>query len=246
MAIKGLIFDLGQTLMYFDGIWSEVARIADGAMVECLMNAGCDLDSNRFAEDFRTRLNAYYIDREHEFIELTTAHILRTLLAEHGYPSVSASVVEQALECLYQESQAYWKPEKDAQSTLTILKNRGYRLGVISNAGDDADVQNLIDKAGVRSFLDFILTSAAYGIRKPDPKIFHIALEQWGFLPQEVAMVGDTLGADVLGGKNAGLFTIWITRRVDTSGNHTHQDAIQPDAVIHTLAELPDLLESLP
>jgi putative hydrolase of the HAD superfamily len=124
---------------------------------------------------------------------------------------------------------------------------------VISNAGDDADVQHLVDKIGVRSCLDFVITSAACGIRKPDPQIFQIALDHWDFLPGQVAMhwdflpgqvamVGDTLNADVLGGQNSGLYTVWVTRRADTTANRAHQDAIRPDAVIDTLAELPGLL----
>ena len=245
MAFKGLIFDVGNTLLYFDGNWPEVAQRADWSMVQSLIAADINLDPNRFAREFRRRLHAYYTEREHEFIELTTAYILSSLLAEFGHPTVPDEVVAQAMERLYFESQAYWIPEEDARPTLVSLSDRGYRLGVISNAGDDADVQNLVEKAGVRPHLDFVLSSAACGIRKPDPKIFQLALEQWGFLPQEVAMVGDTLGADVLGGQNAGLFTIWITRRAVTPGNHAHRDTIHPDATIDTLAELPGLLEQL-
>ena len=37
MALKGLIFDLGNTLMYFDGSWSEALRVADRAMVSTLV-----------------------------------------------------------------------------------------------------------------------------------------------------------------------------------------------------------------
>ena len=245
MAFKGVIFDLGNTLLHFDGDLLEALKLADESMVECLLTDGIELDQNRFAQDFRDRLNTYYIEREHEFVELTTAYILRNVLADFGYPSVPDDLVAQALECLYQESQAYWLPEKDTCSTLLVLKDQGYRLGVISNASDDADVQNLIDKAEIRSFLDFVLSSAACGIRKPDPKIFQLALEHWEFLPQEVVMVGDTLGADVLGGQNAGLFTVWITRRADTPGNRADLVTIQPDATIETLAELPALLETL-
>ncbi len=58
-------------------------------------------------------------------------------------------------------------------------------------------------------------------------------------------MVGDTLNADVLGGQNSGLYTVWVTRRADSAANRAHQDAIRPDAVIDTLAELPGLLAGL-
>ena len=59
-------------------------------------------------------------------------------------------------------------------------------------------------------------------------------------------MVGDSLGADILGARNAGLYSIWVTRRADTAANRAHKDTIQPDAVISTLSELPPLLNSLP
>ncbi len=245
MSIKALIFDLGNTLMYFDGSWSKALRVADRAMAGTLVKAGYQLDADRFDQDFRVRLRAYYVERENELVELTTAHILRTLLADYGYPSVPDAVILKALESLYHETQVYWTPEEDAYPTLKTLKDQGYRLGVISNAGDDADVQHLVDKVGVRSCLDFVITSAACGIRKPAPQIFQLALAHWDFLPGQVAMVGDTLNADVLGGQKSGLYTIWITRRADTLSNQEHQDTIHPDAVIDTLAELPGLLAGL-
>ena len=58
-------------------------------------------------------------------------------------------------------------------------------------------------------------------------------------------MVGDKLGADILGAKNAGIFAIWVTRYADTPANRDHLDTIQPDAVIPSIKELPALLESL-
>jgi len=106
-------------------------------------------------------------------------------------------------------------------------------------------VQTLVDQADLRSYFDVILTSAALGIRKPNPLIFQTALRQWGYSPSQAAMVGDSLGADILGAKNAGLYSIWITRRADTAANRAHEDTIQPDAVISRLSELPALLDSI-
>jgi FMN phosphatase YigB (HAD superfamily) len=59
----------------------------------------------------------------------------------------------------------------------------------------------------------------------------------------KVAMVGDTLGADILGARNAGIFSIWIKRRANTAGNLAHADTILPDAQIERLSELPGLLD---
>lgn len=245
MSIKAVIFDLGSTLIYFDGDFPEVAQTADMQLLAHLQQHGIPLDGQQFAQDFRTRLNEYYVQRDTEFVEHTTHYILRSLLSELGYPDVNEDVIHGALEQLYAVSQEHWLPEEDALPTLAALRQAGYRMGIISNAADDADVQTLVDKAQLRPYMDFVLSSAACGVRKPNPAIFKSAMQNWDFEPQEVAMVGDTLGADILGAYFAGLFSIWITRRADKAGNHDHLDTIQPNASIATLAELPDLLAKL-
>jgi putative hydrolase of the HAD superfamily len=118
-------------------------------------------------------------------------------------------------------------------------------MALISNASDDADVQTLVDNAGLRDFFEVILSSAHAGIRKPNPVIFQKALSSLEISAAEAAMVGDTLGADILGARNAGIYSIWITRRADTPGNRDHLDTILPDAEIARLSELPSLLENL-
>ncbi len=241
-GIKAVIFDLGNTLIYFDGAWPEVMQAADRELLQHLRNRGFDLDQDAFTSRFRAQLNAYYAERDSEFIEHTTAYVLRNVLSDFGFPDLDDQTLLPALESLYAVSQAHWQVETDTKPILKALHESGYRLGVISNAADDQDVQTLVDKAGVRPYLDFVLSSAACGIRKPNPRIFQIGLDNWSFNANQVAMVGDTLGADILGAQHAGLYSIWITRRAEAPGNRDHADTIQPDASISTLAELPGLL----
>lgn len=242
---QAILFDLGSTLIYFDGDWEEIQASRDAVLIQRLHRAGITPDGKVFLSQFDELMKAYYAERETEFIEHTTAYLLLTLLAEWGYTKVSEEVIRSALADMYAVSQAYWKPEIDTHPTLQALQAQNYKLGLISNAGDDADVQTLIDQAELRPYFDVILTSAAQGIRKPNPRIFLNALECLGLRPSQAAMVGDTLGADILGARNAGLFSIWITRRAETSANRAHEDTIQPDAVIASLSELLPLLKSL-
>jgi putative hydrolase of the HAD superfamily len=242
---KAVFFDLGNTLLYFNGAWPQVFAQADRALLAELQAAGLDLDAEDFLREFRARLTAYFEEREAEFIEHTTAYVLMNLLAELGYPDVSEENVRPALERMYAVSQTHWHPEDDLIPTLDRLRQEGYRMGVISNASDDADVQTLVDQGGIRPYIEIALSSAACGVRKPNPRIFQIALEQCGLQAGETVMVGDTLGADILGARNAGLFSIWITRRADTPANRDHADTIRPDASIARLAELPALLAAL-
>lgn len=244
-AIEGVIFDLGNTLFYFEGSWPRVIAQSDAALVDALEEAGLDLDRAGFLENFREELDAYYQERETEFIEYTTFFVLRNLLASWGYPQVPETILRPALARMYAVSQACWKVEEDTHETLLALRSAGYRLGVISNAADDADVQALIDKAGIRHFFAPILTSAAAGIRKPNPAIFERVLEQWDLPPDRVAMVGDSLGADILGAQNAGIHSIWITRRADTPANRAHRDTIHPEITVAELREVPAVLPRL-
>lgn len=240
-----VIFDLGNTLIYFDGEWSEVFQESDAELLHQLHTVGIHLDHDVFTNQFRARLEEYFSKRETDFIEYSTTSILRTLLADWGYNAVSDDVIKQSLAAMYAVSQAHWHPELDAVSTIQTLQKKGYRLGIISNAGDDADVQVLVDKAGLRPYFDVILSSAAQGIRKPSPRIFKTALDYMGVVPSKAAMVGDNLGADILGAHNTGMFGIWITRRADLTANRNYENTIQPDAVVDYLSQLPGYLDKL-
>jgi putative hydrolase of the HAD superfamily len=144
---------------------------------------------------------------------------------------------------MYAVTQQNWYLEEDAISTLETLKSRGYRLGLISNTSDDRNVQGIVDRTGLRPFFEVILTSAALGIRKPDERIFQIALERFGVQPGTAVMVGDTLNADVLGANQSGIYSIWITHRAQIP--EEGELAIQPQAVVSALHQIPDLLAEI-
>jgi putative hydrolase of the HAD superfamily len=240
-----ILFDLGSTLIYYDAEWEETRPARDAALIDRLRQAGISPDGEAFLDQYDNLLRTYYVERDTEFIEYTAAYLLTSLLAEWGYADVPSSVIRHALAGMYAVNQTYWKPEADAHPTLQALQARGYRLGLISNTGDDANIQTLVDRERLRPYFDVILTSAALGIRKPNPRIFQIALEHWGISPSQAAMVGDSLGADILGAHNAGLYGIWLTRWADTAANRAHEDTIRPDATIASLAELTKLLDAL-
>jgi HAD superfamily hydrolase (TIGR01549 family) len=239
-----VLFDLGDTLIYFDGDWPVVFFQARRALWDSLRADGLKLDQ-AFLEDYTQQMLAYYQERDTEFIEYTNRYVLSKVLQEWGYEFVPERILTDALREFHRLTQAHWIPEKDALPTLAKLDALGYRMGLVSNASDDPNTQFLVDKLGGREYFEVILSSAAVGIRKPNPVIFHEALKRMKVDANRAVMVGDTLGADILGGKNAGIFSVWITRRADTPANRSHMDTILPDAQINTLGELIDLLAQL-
>lgn len=240
-----VIFDLGNTLLFFDGEWEEVFQQSDLELHRHLKSQGINLEQDTFIEQFRSRMEEYFSTRETDLIELKTSTILRNLLKDWDYSNVSDEVINSAIASMYTVSQSHWLPEVDTIPTLTKLQKEGYRMGIISNAGDDDDVQYLIDKAQIRPYMDVIISSAAYGTRKPSPRIFQATLDKMGVQPSRAVMVGDKLEADILGAHNTGMFAIWITRRAKTDTADNRQKSIRPDAVIGSLSELPTLLDNL-
>ena len=241
--IRAVIFDLGGTLMYERESWHTVNARADEALTNYLLGQGLELNLSTFPIEFRRRLDEYFKQREKNLLETTYSSVLRDVLTDKGYRNIQEKILRSALDRLFAVTQKNWLLEDDALPTLKRLEKNGYRLGLISNAGDDKDVQQLARGFGISRFFDFILTSAACSYRKPHPRIFELALANWYLLPSEAVMVGDNLDADIRGAKGAGLYGIWISRR---AGQRTEAEMhIQADASLTTLSELPAALDLL-
>lgn len=241
--LRAVIFDLGGTLMYERSNWSAITAQADEALTNYLRGEGMELNLSTFPREFRRRLENYFRKREKDLLETTYSFVLRDVLTDKGYGNVSEHVLRTALDRLFAITQTNWLLEEDTLPTLQKLEEDGYRLGLISNAGDDQDVQQLARRFGIDRYFDFILTSAACSYRKPHPRIFELALSNWYFLPAEAVMVGDNLDADVRGAQNVGLYAIWLSRRAGARTDE--QQGIQPDASLSSLQELPAFLDRL-
>lgn len=240
--IRGVIFDLGSTLLRFDGRWPVVQARSHGVLLAALQASGLSLDGPRFLARYQDMTRAYFRERENEFVEYTTTYLLREALREFGHPEAGEALVTEALEAMYRSTETEWSLMPGVHDTLERLRQAGHRLALVSNAADNANVQRLVDNARLRGYFDSIVVSAAVGIRKPNPRVFDSVLRPWGFKPEEVVMVGDTLGADVLGARNAGMRSIWVTMQADSPGNAAHRDTVIPDAVAATLSEIPEIL----
>jgi HAD superfamily hydrolase (TIGR01549 family) len=238
-----VLFDLGSTLIYFDAEWEPVMREAAEVMHRKLVEMGFALDES-FPGAYRATSREAYRWRDEDMVETPAPVVLRKVLATFGYADPTDEQIHEALAALYAVSQSHWHVEDDAVSTLQELLRRGYRLGLISNAGYDEDVQILIDKAALRPYLQFIISSAACRIRKPHPRIFQMALDSLGVQAGEAVMVGDFLAADVLGANSMGMGSVWITRRADPVVSKGLREVITPQRTISTLAELPGVLEN--
>jgi putative hydrolase of the HAD superfamily len=243
--IKAVFFDLGFTLIYFNGDFEKIVSDSYSILANRLIEAGYPLDADEFARRFTEKMRAYYKQREIDLIERPVDQFVKEILAEIHDQHIPAQIARMAMNEMYLNTEKHWQIEAETHATLKTLRDMQFKLGLITNASDAWDVNNLIDEYGLRSYFSAILISASEGIRKPDPRIFEKACSLTGIAFEEAVMVGDTLDADILGAHNCGMKAVWVRRRKGQIDPTFASDLkLRPDAEICSLAELPGILET--
>ena len=104
----------------------------------------------------------------------------------------------------------YVYPYKDEIETLTALKEKGYRLGVVTNKGLPLTIYSL-EICHIDSLFDVIISADDVPIPKPDPTGINKALEKLGITnKEEVLYIGDN-DIDYITASNAGVDTLLVT-----------------------------------
>ena len=251
MTIRGVIFDLGHTLIYLDSTWPEVFKRGVRDLAAFLAFERPKIDGQALGQTLLERRAEGFARAEETLREVTAEESMRWTLARFGEPRPNLRLVTGALVAFFDYEETCWLVYPEAAPMLLELEGLGLRLGAYSNATSDELMQSLVDESGLRYWLDPVLTSAGTGIRKPDPAAFAPILAEWGLPPDEVVMVGDTLGADILGARRAGIRSVYYPSRPDArqegvqGGAPSDADEIVPDATIRSLAELPGVIEAL-
>lgn len=108
-----------------------------------------------------------------------------------------------------------------------------YKMGLITNGKTDIQYGKM-DRLGIRNQFDFILVSEEAGVKKPDVKIFNMAIEKLNLSPEQCLYVGDHPINDIEGASKAGMKTIWF------EVNQPWSDEVRtsPDFTIKHLSEL--------
>lgn len=95
-----------------------------------------------------------------------------------------------------------------AAEVLQALKSK-YRLSLITNGRTEIQYGK-IDRLGIRNMFEVIVVSEEAGVKKPDPRIFEIAVERLKLRPDECVFVGDHPRNDIEGAGKMGMQTVWI------------------------------------
>jgi putative hydrolase of the HAD superfamily len=208
-------------------------------------------DDELLAEGHRAGLRA--IGREDEpaaFTVLYRERVIERGTPDEPYESLLRELLPDAtddqIDVFIDAEHEAWAPAFQtlgaAQALLEALRARGIKTGVILNSWPDPGrvLRGDIERAGLTGLLDTIVISSEVGMRKPDPGIFRLALEQLDVEPHDAMFVGDRLGTDVQGAANLGMTTVqalWFNAD-DTPSIEPDFMAFTPMDVLNTVRRL--------
>lgn len=141
----------------------------------------------------------------------------------------AGSYIESVVEGAYQT--ALWHT-RESRRVLEKLKKR-YSLALVSNFYGNLSV--ILKEFSLDSLFPTVVESAAVGLRKPDERIFRMAVEALRLEPWQVAVVGDSLKNDILPARAIGCPTVWLRR---PQWNEPQDGGSAPGRTIDRLEEL--------
>lgn len=144
-----------------------------------------------------------------------------------------------ALDAAFRANQlAECPPCDDALPALEALTGR-YELAVLTNGPTDVQRAKL-RASGLERYFHVVAVSSESGCGKPEARAFLLACERLGVGIEDAVMVGDSLERDVAGARRVGMRCIWLNR-----DGRSRVEAIEPDAEITSLRDLPGILTAL-
>jgi HAD superfamily hydrolase (TIGR01509 family) len=126
-----------------------------------------------------------------------------------------------------------------AAELLEAAKHLGLVTVLVTNTTwhTEADTWARITEMGIAANLDHVISSFELGVRKPDVRMFHAALDRAGVAASDSIMVGDSEATDIAPSAGLGMSTIRVTMQFPLIGD------TEADATAATLREVQDLVE---
>lgn len=231
-AIDAVIFDLDNTLTDF----MKAKEDSIAAAVDAMIDAGLLL-GRREAID---TIFAIYRDKGIEHQRVFNFFLEKTM------GGTDDRVLAAAVIAYRRARDASLVLYPHAKLVLNRLLKDGYKLAVVSDA-PRFEAWLRLTALGLQHAFDVVLTFDDTGHRKPDPTPFRMALEQLGVGAERALVIGDWKERDILGGRNAGLHTVYA-RYGDLYSQYADKvtgQGPEPDFVVDDLLQLLDVLDKL-
>lgn len=228
--IKAISFDVDGTLWDFE---DALRRGLDAALREVRL---IDPDGTEgLTVDHLDQ--AWVVERDRQWGKITDLIKLRHDAMRRAFADIDTpdnDLAGRATDAYVEERNRNNVPFDDVLPGLEALHGM-YMLGTLTNGSMRPE------RLGLEKYFDFIVMSVEHGgIEKPDPRIFEIAVREARCEPHELLHVGDHIEYDVRGANDAGVRSVWLNRKGESSAN-----GVKPDLEVTSLHELTHALLSV-
>jgi len=226
---EALLFDYGDTLMRIlwrgrkhgieavleHAVEASMPKVDRSSLVETLVEIGRGLDFRFEALCARNNLEYRQLDFH------------RLLYGKYG---ITFTIDEEELEWIYWSAALEMEPEPGLESFLTLCRERGVRMAVISNTSFRGMIlERELRLRKLDHYFELVMASADFGIRKPDPLLYEIALKRMNVTPDRTAYVGNLTTVDCAGAAAAGMIPIWYAASDIREGRFEREVAKIPE-----------------
>ena len=207
--MKAIGFDLGRTLVEYENIplsWKSLYR---EALIDAINRCNSNIDDNKIAigEEILLKYNTRENYRE---IEVSADVIFSEILVKWKLnKETNLAIVKETFFSYFQRNVKLYE---DTISTLKILKEKGVKIGVLTDVPYGMDKKLvLFDIENFKEYVDIVLTSVEVGYRKPNPQGFIQLSKELAVDLNEIIYVGDEK-KDIIGANSLGIYSILINR----------------------------------
>jgi HAD superfamily hydrolase (TIGR01549 family) len=226
-----VFFDLGQTLV---SEWDFIDHF-DRKFLEVLNGYGARIDMR----GYKAVRDSIIRDRKigHGSVSELAIEVCKVLLPV-GYGESVVHIIDPAVK------EGRKTLFRFAEGTELVLKELSQKcdLGIIAN--QSKDIIELLQSSGFDKYFRVNAISGALGLKKPDPQIFEIALNEADRKASECMMVGDRLDTDICPANRLGMKTARVTDSLFAL-QEPREECERPDITALTLSEVPTAIKKL-
>ena len=211
-----LLFDYGETLLHSTGF--DALRGTRAVLQYAEENP-----ENVSAEE--VQVEADRINRELGRGEPAKRHLAQIEVHTHLFQQYLYTSFGIRLRLSNEETErVFWdaaepvEPTAGIQEFLRFLQDTGIRAGVVSNLSCSGNaLRERLHRFFPETEFAFVIASSEYVFRKPNPRIFRLALRMAGLPPEKVWYCGDDWNCDIAGAAQVGIQPVWYTKYLESS-----------------------------
>jgi HAD superfamily hydrolase (TIGR01549 family) len=240
--IKAVLFDLGETLLNFGRVnTTNIFRQSAKLTYEFLRSCNQPLGNFKwYCWHSMIAVRFHYLISSLTGKDFNALSLLKKIGTKKGF-TLSEDKWRQLGWLWYEPLEKLARIEPRLKETLASLRQMGLKLGIVSNTIISAgSLDRHLEQLGILDFFPARVYSCEFDFRKPDARIFKVAAEKIGEMPENIMFVGDRIDTDIKPATKTGMQAV-LKEAYTNIGKKIPKNVRK----ISQISELPGLIEKI-